>query len=283
MDTMTQGSIGVKSDRWAKDRLARASRIRQERESDRMRAEYDDAREAVAEGKASVRPTLDGSGLTPGERAVVQGAGNRAIANRPAPTGLDWANYDHARRLALRTVLLARPRATDPTNVKVEPVVIRIDNTVYAVLAIGAGNYRLTKPNGTAYDLERTTDGPVCDCPDYTFRCEGTGATCKHGRALIRVGCMQPAPTEPEFGTVDPAEFIRESRRRGESEAEGYEEENGVRPDADEQLFGHPIRHGRSAWRRVWAELSADGCPEHLHDACLSAFDDGYWDVPANL
>ena len=44
--------------------------------------------------------------------------------------------------------------------------------------------YRLTKPDGTVYDVSTTEPyGWTCDCPDMTFRSERPGG-CKHVRSL---------------------------------------------------------------------------------------------------
>ncbi len=79
--------------------------------------------------------------------------------------------------------------------------VITIADRAYAVCAIDAGEfgsaaYRLTKGDGTRYDVLRDHDGLIrCDCPDYTFRHEGTDGVCKHGRALIGAGKISgPSP-----------------------------------------------------------------------------------------
>ncbi len=45
-----------------------------------------------------------------------------------------------------------------------------------------------------------------CDCPDFLFRCDGTGQTCKHGSKLVAMG-MVPAPT-PVASTLGRREFL---------------------------------------------------------------------------
>jgi hypothetical protein len=56
--------------------------------------------------------------------------------------------------------------------------------------------FRLTKPDGTAYDVAETPYGPTCDCADQTFRREGlTGEGCKHIRACIALHLISRQPT----------------------------------------------------------------------------------------
>ena len=53
--------------------------------------------------------------------------------------------------------------------------------------------FRLTKADGTAYDVAQTAYGPQCDCPDYIFRRDGLDPEgCKHIRALIGSGLLGP-------------------------------------------------------------------------------------------
>jgi hypothetical protein len=55
--------------------------------------------------------------------------------------------------------------------------------TEYLVQPIGVDGFRLTKPDGTVYDLDTTEEPWVCDCPDATFHPERPGG-CKHCAAL---------------------------------------------------------------------------------------------------
>ncbi len=67
----------------------------------------------------------------------------------------------------------------------------RLDRPRLAVLE----GWRLTKADGTAYDVARTEHGCSCDCPDFAWRRDGVEPDgCKHIRALIRVGLLH----EPE-------------------------------------------------------------------------------------
>jgi hypothetical protein len=55
----------------------------------------------------------------------------------------------------------------------------------------GSRAFRLTKEDGTIYDVAQTSYGPECDCPDYIFRRDGLDPTgCKHIKALVWSGLM---------------------------------------------------------------------------------------------
>lgn len=57
--------------------------------------------------------------------------------------------------------------------------------------------FRLRKFEGTEYDIAQTTHGTTCDCPDFTFRREGIAPEgCKHIKALVACGLIDPKPNE---------------------------------------------------------------------------------------
>lgn len=75
---------------------------------------------------------------------------------------------------------------------------LSIDGSPYDVRPIDADPsvspraFRLTKPDGTRYDLAQTPYGPTCDCPDFIFRRDGIDPNgCKHVRALVSCGLIQ--------------------------------------------------------------------------------------------
>ncbi len=75
-----------------------------------------------------------------------------------------------------------------------------------------AGTYavRLCKHGSDAvYDVHRSHDGlVVCDCPSYVVTHDGTVSMCKHGRALVQLGMIDPpfCPPAPfELGISEPA------------------------------------------------------------------------------
>lgn len=51
--------------------------------------------------------------------------------------------------------------------------------------AIPGKAFRLTKTDGTSYDVAVTEFGPACDCHSGTFR-----ESCRHVRALIDMGLI---------------------------------------------------------------------------------------------
>jgi hypothetical protein len=73
-------------------------------------------------------------------------------------------------------------------------LVLTINGTCYSVRpnrgdAVKA--FRLRKSDGTTYDVARTADGLVCDCPDWTFHRDGIDpAGCKHIKALVACGLL---------------------------------------------------------------------------------------------
>jgi hypothetical protein len=53
--------------------------------------------------------------------------------------------------------------------------------------------YRLSKADGTAYDVALTAYGLTCDCPDSIFHCDGIDPDgCKHIKALVTYGLLEP-------------------------------------------------------------------------------------------
>ena len=76
---------------------------------------------------------------------------------------------------------------------------LTIGRTTYAIVPLpqaplpGSRAFRLTKGDGTMYDVAQTEFGPQCDCPDYIFRRDGLDPEgCKHIRALVGSGLIGP-------------------------------------------------------------------------------------------
>lgn len=76
-------------------------------------------------------------------------------------------------------------------------LLLQIDRTLYRLRPVrddpgeSARGIRLSKPDGTEYDVEQTPFGPTCDCPDFIFRREGLDPTgCKHIKALVAHGVI---------------------------------------------------------------------------------------------
>ena len=88
-----------------------------------------------------------------------------------------------------------RPRAS--IGPRSSHLYLLIQRTLYAVSplechpSIAAKAFRLSKPDGTLYDVAQTQHGHRCDCPDFIFRRDGLDPSgCKHVKALIHQGLL---------------------------------------------------------------------------------------------
>ena len=89
----------------------------------------------------------------------------RRRIDRPGPRGLPADDGDQRRGL---------PGRAEPGG-------------AYAVMKA----YRLSKPDGTAYDVARTNHGLTCDCPDFIFHRDGLDPDgCKHIKAMVAYGLL---------------------------------------------------------------------------------------------
>lgn len=100
-----------------------------------------------------------------------------------------------------------------PMNVRTSALYLAIQRTYYRVQPIRAEastaqhTFRLEKADGTRYDVASLPYGNQCDCPDYVFRRDGIDpAGCKHVRALVAEGLIEPAR-----GSEDEAFQVRRS------------------------------------------------------------------------
>lgn len=67
--------------------------------------------------------------------------------------------------------------------------------------------FRLTKPDGTAYDVSLTLYGPECDCPDFIFNRDGIDpAGCKHIKATLACGLF--GTSRPDSSPAEPTEGL---------------------------------------------------------------------------
>ena len=75
---------------------------------------------------------------------------------------------------------------------------LHINSTAYSVRPLWCDGihatrlFRLHKAGTpTRYVIALTPDGPVCDCPDYTFNRDGIDPEgCKHIKAMLAVGLL---------------------------------------------------------------------------------------------
>ena len=99
-----------------------------------------------------------------------------------------------------------RPRAS--IGARSSHLYLRIQRTLYVVSplecdpSIAAKAFRLSKPDGTLYDVAQTHHGHRCDCPDFIFRRDGLDPSgCKHVKALIHQGLLDH-PEETSEGST---------------------------------------------------------------------------------
>jgi hypothetical protein len=89
------------------------------------------------------------------------------------------------------------PTPGDPAP-GVDGLVLLIAGTGYSVTPLEPGGalalVRVTKSDGTSYNVARTLHGAECDCPAFTFDRAGTG-TCKHVEQLERWGLLGAPPS----------------------------------------------------------------------------------------
>ena len=95
-----------------------------------------------------------------------------------------------ARVSAPRTTTIRPAHAVCRLTMAINGVDYRVEPNpaeAYAVMKA----YRLSKPDGTAYDIARTHHGLTCDCPDFIFRLDGLDPDgCKHIKAMVAYGLL---------------------------------------------------------------------------------------------
>jgi hypothetical protein len=73
--------------------------------------------------------------------------------------------------------------AINGTDYQVNP------NPAAACAALRA--YRLSKADGTTYDVAQTVHGLTCECPDFIFHRDGIDPDgCKHIKAMVAYGLL---------------------------------------------------------------------------------------------
>ena len=56
--------------------------------------------------------------------------------------------------------------------------------------SIGSPAVRLTKADGSSFDLLKTRLGWVCECQDFVQRRQAQGLLCKHLKAVLNAGVL---------------------------------------------------------------------------------------------
>jgi hypothetical protein len=95
----------------------------------------------------------------------------------------------------------SRRRTTAEASALSYRLELTIGGTSYAIEPLpeapvaGGRAFRLTKGDGTTYDVAQTAYGPECDCPDYIFRRDGLDPEgCKHVKAMVGSGLISNRP-----------------------------------------------------------------------------------------
>jgi len=93
------------------------------------------------------------------------------------------------------------PRRVNNAEIRLDLLIGRTNYSIASVTcapAIADRAYRLTKGDGTIYDVAQTSYGPQCDCPDYIFRRDGLDPRgCKHIQALVGFGLIRSIGSQP--------------------------------------------------------------------------------------
>jgi hypothetical protein len=105
-------------------------------------------------------------------------------------TSLATAGRDHACGTLPRRRIVGPARAVCRLTMAINGVDYRVEPSP-AVAQVVAKVYRLSKPDGTAYDVALTCHGLICDCPDFIFHRDGIDPDgCKHIKAMVAYGLL---------------------------------------------------------------------------------------------
>ena len=174
------------------------------------------------------------------------------------------------------TTLPAPARVCKPRNVKPAHgkagLTLHVNGQDYRVCrlephpAVAGKGFRLTKPDGTHYDVATTPHGVTCECGDWVFHRDGKDPDgCKHVKALRAWGLLPPLP---------PA--ARSTGQLAANDPEGYERMMA-------ELDNDPHRPESPPWTdEDFAAFEAQEMAElaelpEVGEACGQCFDD---DVP---
>jgi hypothetical protein len=105
-------------------------------------------------------------------------------------TSVAAAQRDHAHGTLPRRRIIGPARADCRLTMEINGVDYRVEpgsGRGYAVTRA----YRLSKRDGTAYDVALTEFGLTCDCPDFIFHRDGLDpGGCKHIKAMVAYGLL---------------------------------------------------------------------------------------------
>jgi hypothetical protein len=105
-------------------------------------------------------------------------------------TSVAAARRDHAHGTLPRRKIIGPARAVCRLTMAINGVDYRVEPNPAEAYAVRKA-YRLSKPDGTAYDVALTGFGLTCDCPDFIFRRDGIDPDgCKHIKAMVAYGLL---------------------------------------------------------------------------------------------
>jgi DNA-binding beta-propeller fold protein YncE len=100
------------------------------------------------------------------------------------------AARDHTSGTLPRRRIIGPARAVCRLTMAINDVDYRVEPNARATYAVEKA-YRLSKPDGTAYDVASTHHGLTCDCPDFIFHRDGIDPDgCKHIKAMVAYGLL---------------------------------------------------------------------------------------------
>lgn len=105
-------------------------------------------------------------------------------------TSVAAARQDHAHGTLPRRRIIGPARAVCRLTMEINGVDYRVEPRPPGSYAV-TRSYRLSKGDGTAYDVALTDFGLTCDCPDFIFHRDGLDpGGCKHIKAMVAYGLL---------------------------------------------------------------------------------------------
>jgi hypothetical protein len=122
------------------------------------------------------------------ERRAERSRPTRRRSNRM--TSVAAARHDFASGTLPRRRIIGPARAVCRLTMAINGVDYRVEPNARGPYAVEKA-YRLSKPDGTAYDVASTHHGLTCDCPDFIFHRDGIDPDgCKHIKAMVAYGLL---------------------------------------------------------------------------------------------
>jgi hypothetical protein len=106
-------------------------------------------------------------------------------------TSVAVARRDHAQGTLPRRRIIGPARAVCRLTMAINGIDYKVERNPSEGSAVRKA-YRLSKPDGTAYDVALTRHGLTCDCPDFIFHRDGIDPDgCKHIKAMVAYGLLE--------------------------------------------------------------------------------------------